>query len=204
MGRTTTSFFQTIWDFLTVTDTQSNTILNQIMQHVLWAWRFRPSITSDIIMIVTLLTLVVTIYIILSRQQATAHVSVPSHYTAGTNISVWLGQFEDYFDNAKITKDKSKQEMLLKKIDRTDRHPLCELIKTKEIQSYEQLAEMVRTLYRTDETLTQQNVFDFVNYYQSSDQSITKYYANLRELAQKAFPHMKPEDQQREISQQFV
>ena len=138
MGRTTTSFFQTIWDFLTVTDTQSNTILNQIMQHVLWAWRFRPSITSDIIMIVTLLTLVVTIYIILSRQQATAHVSVPSHYTAGTNISVWLGQFEDYFDNAKITKDKSKQEMLLKKIDRTDRHPLCELIKTKEIQSYEQ------------------------------------------------------------------
>ena len=204
MGRTTTSFFQTIWDFLTVTDTQSNTILNQIMQHVLWAWRFRPSITSDIIMIVTLLTLVVTIYIILYRQQATAHVSVPSHYTAGTNISVWFGQFEDYFDNAKITKDKSKQEMLLKKIDRTDRHPLCELIKTKEIQSYEQLAEMVRTLYRTDETLTQQNVFDFVNYYQSSDQSITKYYANLRELAQKAFPHMKPEDQQREISQQFA
>jgi hypothetical protein len=31
--------------------------------------------------------------------------------------------------------------MLLKKIDRTDRHPLCELIKANEIQSYEQLAD---------------------------------------------------------------
>jgi hypothetical protein len=95
---------------------------------VLWAWRFRPSITSDIIMIVTLLTLVFTIYIILSKQQSTAHVSAPSHYTTGTNISVWLGRFEDYFDNAKITKDNSKQDMLLKKIDRTDRHPLRKLI----------------------------------------------------------------------------
>jgi hypothetical protein len=77
--------------------------------------------------------------------------------------------------------------MLLKKIERTDRHPLCELIKTNEIQSYEQLAEMVRTFYSTDRTLTQQNVFDFVNYYQTSDQSITKYYANLRELGIKHF-----------------
>jgi hypothetical protein len=125
-------------------------------------------------MIVTILTLVFTIYIILSKQQSTAHVSAPSHYTTGTNISVWLGQFEDYFDNAKITKDKSKQDMLLKKIERTDRHPLSELIKTNEIQSYEQLADMVRTLYSTDGTLTQQNVFDFVNYYQSNDQSLTK------------------------------
>jgi hypothetical protein len=93
--------------------------------------------------------------------------------------------------------------MLLKKIDRTDRHPLCELIKTNEIQSYEQLAEMVRTLNNTDGTLTQQKVFDFVNYYQSSDQSLTKYYANLRDLANKAFSHMQPVDQQREISQQL-
>jgi hypothetical protein len=50
-------------------------------------------------------------------------------------------------------------------------------------------------LYSTDGTLTQQNVFDF----QTSDQSITKYYANLR-----AFPHMRQVDQQREISQQFA
>jgi hypothetical protein len=33
---------------------------------------------------------------------------------------------------------------------------------------------------------------------------ITKYYANLRELAHKAFPHMRPVHQQREISQQFA
>jgi hypothetical protein len=93
--------------------------------------------------------------------------------------------------------------MLLNKIDRLDRHP-DELIKTNEIQSYERLAEMVRTLYSTDRTLTQQNVFDFVNYYQTSDQSITKYYANLRELAHLAFPHMRQVDKQREISQQFA
>jgi hypothetical protein len=204
MGSAQTGFFQTIWNFLTITDTHNNTLLNQILQYALWAWSFRPSLTSDIIMIVTLCTLVFTIYIILSKQQSTTHVSAPSHYTTGTNISVWLGQFEDYFDNAKITKDKSKQDMLLKKIDRTDRHPLCELIKTNEIQSYEQLADMVKTLYSTDGTLTQQNVFDFVNYYQNNDQSLTKYYANLRELAHKAFPHMRPVDQQREISQQFA
>jgi hypothetical protein len=90
---------------------------------VLWAWRLRPSITSDIIMIVTLLTPVFTIYIILSKQQSTAHVSAPSHYTTGTNISVWLGQFEDYFDNAEITKDISKQDIILKKINCTDPHP---------------------------------------------------------------------------------
>jgi hypothetical protein len=203
MGTSQTSFFQTLWNFLTITDTQNNTLLNQILQYVLWAWRFRPSITSDIIMIVTLLTPVFTIYIILSKQQSTAHVSAPSHYTTGTNVSVWLGQFEDYFDNAKITKDKSKQDMLLKKKERTDRHPLSQLIETNEIQSYEQLTDMVRTLYSTDGALTQQNVFDFVNYYQSNDQ-LLKYYANFRELAHKAFPHMRPVDQQREISQQFA
>jgi hypothetical protein len=63
---------------------------------------------------------------------------------------------------------------------------------------------MVRTLYSTDRTLTQHNVFDFVNYYQTSNRSITKYYANLRELAHKAFPHMRQIDKQREISQQFA
>ncbi len=63
---------------------------------------------------------------------------------------------------------------------------------------------MVKTLCSTDGTLTQQNVFDFVNYYQRNDQSLTKYYANLRELAHKAFQHMRPVDQQREISQQFA
>jgi hypothetical protein len=85
MGNTQTYFFQTIWNFLTITDTQNNTLLNQILQCVLWAWRFRPSITSEI-MIVTLLTLVFTIYISLSKQQFTPHVSAPSHYTTGTNI----------------------------------------------------------------------------------------------------------------------
>ncbi len=80
-------------------------------------------------MIVTLCTLLFTIYIILSKQQSTTHVSAPSHYTTGTNISDWLGQFEDYFDNAKITKDKSKQDTLLKKIDRKDRHIYVNLSK---------------------------------------------------------------------------
>jgi hypothetical protein len=83
------SFFKTIWEFLTITDTQNNTFLNQILQHFLWAWRFRPTITSDLITIVTFLTLVATIYIILSRQQSTSHVLAPSPYTVDTNISLW-------------------------------------------------------------------------------------------------------------------
>jgi hypothetical protein len=89
MGSAQTNFFQTIWNFLTITDTQNKTLLNQILHYALWAWSFRTSITSDIIMIVTLLTLVFTIFIILSNQQSTAHVSAPSHYTTGTNILVW-------------------------------------------------------------------------------------------------------------------
>jgi hypothetical protein len=63
---------------------------------------------------------------------------------------------------------------------------------------------MVRTLYSTAGTLTQQNVFDFENYYQSSDQLLTKYYANLRDLAHKAFLNMRPVDKHREISQKFA
>jgi hypothetical protein len=58
------------------------------------------------------------------------------------------------------------------------------------------IAQMERSFNRT--------FFDFVNYYQSSDQSLTKYYANLRELAHKAFSHMRQVDQQREISQQIA
>jgi hypothetical protein len=85
------SFFKTIWFFLTITDTQNNTFLNQILQNGLWAWRFRPSITSDLITIITLLTLIVTIYIILSRQLSITHVFAPSPYTVRTNISLWLG-----------------------------------------------------------------------------------------------------------------
>jgi hypothetical protein len=81
MGSAQTIFFQTIWNFLTITDTQNNTLLNQILQYALWALSFRPSITSDIIMIVTLLTLVFTIYIILSKQQSSAHVYTTHHIT---------------------------------------------------------------------------------------------------------------------------
>ena len=33
MGSAQTSFFQTIWNFLTITDTQNNTLLNQILQY---------------------------------------------------------------------------------------------------------------------------------------------------------------------------
>jgi hypothetical protein len=60
------SFFKKIKEFFTITDTQHNTFLNQILQNVLWAWRFRPSIRSDLITIMTLLTLVATIF----RQQS--------------------------------------------------------------------------------------------------------------------------------------
>jgi hypothetical protein len=51
MGSAQTGFFQTMWNFLTITDTHNNTLLNQILQYALWAWSFRPSLTSDIIMI---------------------------------------------------------------------------------------------------------------------------------------------------------
>jgi hypothetical protein len=88
--------------------------------------------------------------------------------------------------------------MLSKKLNRRDRQPSYELKKNKEITTNTQFTEMVKPLYQSDNTLTQQHVLDFVTFHK------TKFYVELRELAHKEFSSMKIRDLNQQLSTQFA
>ena len=201
-----TKFFEsvlaTIWNTVTFNMVpQSVTLTTQILNFIMWTWGYKPTISTEIVLILIMIGFIYTIYAITHTKQQT---NQPHAYTGETIINLWLGQLDDYFAKNKILKDKTKQQMLLNSIDRIDRQMLSDLIKSKDIKSYDDLQNMVKNLYTIDHKATTQHMIDFINCYQQQDETLTRYYGKLKEIATKAFPKLKQIDLDNQIADQFI